>query len=650
MARSLSATDLHKISFELKKDKPDWNEINKTAETQTSFFRIFNRSQFPLISLVNKMNQTFACLEQEGVKVFDAAVNDPAFLEQAERYRQNRRIYLGAAQKIIETASKVRHLSTRLKEGLQELKAREVGFRYSLGMENGGLNSLGQPDSELLQKVTLKAAEWKKKEKQAIDKELNVLEKEQLGELAKYPEWLNVALTDSVFLKEVFNWTLKDFNSVEVLVKCYETRTKLKAALLSSNLGYVKNLSLINPEDEVLAFRTVPTKVANVSKKILTAAIYHGNFKTFEPDQQERVNILKPGQKIHFKQGDYTVTVEEFLRETSQKNSREVRFSLCGHWGFANFHNVKGVWDETIQDYIYPEMTEQNWLDKVPPARIASHAELEAQYGEKVNNRNFFFKVMAKRQTFDLTALDAHSFLQLYVREEDGNWRVLNLGFFAHRFQQGILDGLWLAGATLKRVVCLMDQNGNYTHRHEGAFPLFRTNEEYTRFLNRIYYVMQKNGVFQLSGRNCAHPIQKIVEKSLTNPPNFFKMRMTQGKAGVYPLDVVLAWADKQWNAIRWLVVTIIHNLFLSMRSLRVKNGEKVVNHSARRYLSKTHDIYNPSYLPHQIALAHKTGKGPFTEGELYWGQTANKLFQRKKEDNLKITDRTDALTTGTAV
>lgn len=630
MGLSLSATELHKISYELNKAVPDWNEINKTAKTKDSFFRIFNRSQFPVISLVEKMNQTFARLEQEGVKVFDPAISDPAYLEQAERYRESRRIYLDTAQKVIDASSKVHKISARLKNSLIELKTREIGFRYYLGIENGGLDSLDQPDAELLQKVSRKAEEWKKRESQPIDKELNELEKEQLRELSKYPEWLNVALSDSGFLKEVFNWTLKDFNSVEVLVKCYETRNKLKKAILSSNLGYVKNLSLINPEGEVLAFRTVATKAANVSKKILTLAIYHGNFKTFEPGQQERINILKPEQKIHFKLGNYTVTVKEFLEEISQKNRREVRFSLCAHWGFVNFHNVKGVWDETIQNYIFPDMTEKNWTDRVPPARIASHAELEAQYGHKVENRNFFFKVIATRQTFDLKALDAHSFWQLYLKEEDGNWRVLNIGFFAHRFQQGILDGLWLVGATLKRVVCLMDQNGNYTHRHQGALPLFPTEDEQTRFLNRVYYVMQKNGVFQLSGRNCAHPIQKNTEKCLSDVPNFFHMPMTKGKAGVYPLDITLAWADRQWSFIKWLVVTIIHNLFLSMRSLRVKNGDKEVDHSAKKYLSKTHHIYNPSYLPHQIAMARQTKEGPFIAGELYWGQTDNKLFQRK--------------------
>ena len=147
-------------------------------------------------------------------------------------------------------------------------------------------------------------------------------------------------------------------------------KKKIKSAHISSNSGYVRNIVLTKPEDDIFAFTTVPTKTDHVFKKVLTIPIYHGAWNKFEPLQCERVSILEPKGKIHFKNGNYQVTVEEFLKEIGQKNKREVNFNLCGHWGFINYHATKGLWNADAKKYIMPEMTEENWTEKTPPPEL----------------------------------------------------------------------------------------------------------------------------------------------------------------------------------------------------------------------------------------------------------------------------------------
>jgi hypothetical protein len=616
--------ELQQIYLELNRQS---SNNPKVWEKKHFISALFDRSKPHLLVTIEKVNQLFSRLEQSGVKIFDPTIQDDAYLEKARCYRESRRIYFDVADEIGKHLSTLQKISPEIKKAYLELRCREVGLRYSLGQANGGLDALDEADEQLFATITQHAEQWKKKQKQAVDHDLNQLEKDQLKELAKYPELLKVLLEDPQQLKEIFDWCLRDFNQVEVLVKCFETRRRLKAALLSGNLGYVRNIALTDHSDEVLAFRTLPTKVDHIAKRILTIPIYHGSFKTFESAQQERINILKPAQQVCFKQGNYTLTVEEFLKQLGEKNKKEVNISLCADWGFVNFHPVRGVWNADLQQHAMPSMTEKDWTDHVPAARIASHEELVLQYGKKVENRPFFFKVMATRTHSDLNALDCHALWQLYIRMGDGNWKVLNVGTYAYRFQQGLLDGLWLFCASVVRVLSLMDQNGYYTHRQRGAFPIFEDVQD--PLLASIYNLMISNGVFQFSGRNCAYSVQTMTGKFVQGLPNFFKMPLTEGRTGIPPLDGLLALAHRQWEWVRWLVVSILHTVLLSHRRLRVQKDKKEVVHSMRKYFSeKGHHIFNPSYLPYQIANARKTGEGPFVEGELYWSHTDEKLFQ----------------------
>ncbi len=630
---SLTVNEAQQIFGELQQDHPDFNKIGKIVK-EGRWSHLINgmgrRREPRLQLLIEKVNQAFIGLERKGIKVFDPAILDAPYREKARVYQEKYQTYFNLAKEIETQISHLQKVSPKLKEAYHELQCREAGLRYSLGASNGGVDVLEKPNQGQLENLIQRAKEWKNAQKLAVNRELNELELEQLAELAKYHEWLEVVYQNPKYLTEVFNWCLRDYNSVEIIVKCCETRRRLKASLLASSLGYLRNPDPAKRQEEVLAFRTIPTKTDRVVKKILTASIYHGSFKRFEPEKQERINILKPEERIFFRQGNYSLTVAEFLKEISQKNLREVNINLCSDWGFVNFHSVKGVWKAETKSYELPHLTENDWFDQVPMGPIVNHEALVEQYGDEVRNRRFFFKVAATRQHLDLNALDCHSFWQLYLRMEDGKWKIINTGIYAHRYQRGLLDGLWLFCATLKRVFALIDQNATYTHRQRAAYPIFPEEQEGRGFRSRIYHLIFSEGVFQFAGKNCANSTQNITEKFIKDLPNFFRMRVTQAKTGVPPLDRILAWADRQGERTRWLVVTILHTLLLSCRGRWVKKPKGDMWFSAAKYLNKKHTIYNPAFLPYQIAEARRKGEGPFVKGELYWGNTQEKLFQAR--------------------
>ena len=618
--KSLTVNEAQQIFGELKQEHPNLNKIGKIVK-ESRWSHLINglghRMEPRLLLLVEKANQTFIGLEQKGIKVFDPTIHDALYREKARVYQEKHQLYFNLTKEIQTQISHLQKVSPELKKACHELQCREAGLRYSLGASGGGVDVLEKPNQDQLENLIQRAQDWKNAQKLAVNRELNALELEQLAELAKYPEWLEVVYQNPAYLSEVFNWCLRDYNSVEIIVKCCETRRQLKASLLASSLGYLRNPDPAKQQEEVLAFRIVPTKTDRVAKRILTASIYHGSFKRFEPEKQERINILKPKERIFFRQGNYSLTVEEFLKEVSQKNLREVNINLCSDWGFVNFHSVKGVWNAETKSYELPHMTENDWVDHVPMGPIVDHEALVEQYGNEVKNRRFFFKVAATRQHLDLNALDCHSFLQLYLRMEDGRWKVINAGIYAHRYQRGLLDGLWLFCATLKRVFALIDQNATYTHRQRAAYPIFPEEQEGRDFCARIYLLVLSDGVFQFAGKNCANSIQNITKKFFNGLPNFFRIRLTQAKTGVPSLDRILAWADRQGDRTRWLAVTILHTLFLSHRGRWVKKPKGYVWFSAAKYLNKKHTIYNPAFLPYQIAKARQNREGPFVNGEL---------------------------------
>ncbi|MBA2367915.1 MAG: hypothetical protein H0V82_02690 [Candidatus Protochlamydia sp.] len=630
-SRPLSVDELQQILHEFNQPVVNYNKIGTiTHESRWNRYiggLLTHNNQPRLTELIEKVQYQFQELETHAVKFYD--MNRPELAGEVQAYRDHFKPYLKFVEAVRAQINLLPTVSPELKSAYADLQRMEMSLSYRIGSINGGLDPTAEPDPMCLEKLIRYATEWKQKQYLARNLEINPLEMEQLRQAACYPEW-NSLLENTEYRKEFMGWAIQQWLPVNSFIEFDSGRKWIKDSLLSSALGNSRTA-----DDQILRVEKVATKTAGVSKKILSLPIYHGDFKRFEPEKQARFSLLNPNKEIHFLKGNYRATLREILKQWALKNEKEVNFSFC-QWGMINFHPVHGPWNAETQSYEAPpyrDWERENWLDKVPPIRTVSHAELERQYGpERMNGRNFFFKAMAARKFRDLTALDCHGYWELYSRMEDGQWKVSGPGPYAFRFQDGILDGLSLFCHTVKRVLSLIDQNNYYTHRERGGLAVFPTAEQGADLVSRIYDIMVGQGVFQFSARNCSYYVQKAINAAVPGSPNFYRMDISGCRTGVPPLDKLLAWSHKRCEWIRNLILTFIHTVLWSHRGMAIREmsgAEEVeVNYSVREFFgNEGFVIYNPSYLIRQIEEGKRTGNGPFANGEIFWTHTDQRLL-----------------------
>jgi len=627
---------LQHIAYCLEKELPDYDDIGlitKEGYVDRYVRGVWTHNNKPrLLRVIKYVNDAFALTEQKGIKVFNTHVPNSLIKAELEAYQRRYAIYFRVVNNLQKEVLRLDALNDpELKKELHKLKCFEIGLRYNLGTVSGGVNGKDaktEPDPDALKFLCGMTLEWKKKQKPCHKHEINELELTELKTAAKYPEWVEVLKENKSYQNEFLKWTISNYNPPEVFIKYFAMQRKMKASLLMTYTGYSRD-----PANETIAIRTVATKTEGIAKRVLMLPFYDGSFEYFEAHKQKWVNILRPTNLIHFEKGNYWMTVEEFMKKNAKKDLREINVNLCANWGYTNFHPVHGVWD--VDKQTYPEKphdselwTPENWIPKTPPMRIASKKEIEDKYGEQIKDKKFFYQVRATRTDLNLKALGCHGFMQLYISMNDGNWKVLNVGVYAYRFQQNLWEAIQMFGDTLKRVFALIDQNGTYTHRQRAAMSFFPTEEKGKELTDLLYHkLLRTHGVFQLAARNCAFGIQSTVNSVLNTPINFYRMRLTGATSGISLIDIMLRWADKRVEWLGSLALTFIHRILGSHRTHTIIEETGVTSYSMKEFLSKEGNvIYNPAYLLHQIEQAKKTGQGPFVNGELYWGNTEERL------------------------
>jgi hypothetical protein len=287
---------------QLRNERPEYLSFQRQIKTVRLKQKLIEKNLF------------FIKLEQAGISYFDPTIHSNFYQQKARDYQQKFATYLKGACSLIKKVDTLAPVPTQVRQACFDLKCRTIGLRYSLGENNGGLDSLERADPETLNTISEKAMEWKKLRKFAPQTEFNSIQQQKLEEMARYPKWVKTIQKEPQYLKDVFKWCLKDDNPVEVIVKCYETSRLLRNALLSSAMGYVSSEG-----QEILTFVLQQNESSKIARRILTLPFYHGSFETFESEQQQRVNILDPNQLIQFHQGNYQLAVKEFFEQMSKK-------------------------------------------------------------------------------------------------------------------------------------------------------------------------------------------------------------------------------------------------------------------------------------------------------------------------------------------
>lgn len=592
-------------------------EVSRLQRPRSCFKRLFSRNHSKLLRFATLVERQLKEIEAAGVLVLEPTSADSSTYK---RQLQTAWTTAMAVSDAILTTSVSPSVELRTKRS--ELERLVIGNKYAAGRENGGLDPRKEPDSQTLAFLEEIATTWKQQEPLATSRILNSLERQQLQQAACYTEWVDLLRGNPSLRKPFLHFCLRDFNPVSVFI-CYPaTADRVKKALLSAQLGYVRRM-----DSEVFVMQ-VQTDLSGRQKKVLTLPVYQGeNFSRFQPELQQRVSILDMQEKVRFAAGSLEMTIGEIFRQCGERNAREVGINFSA-FGFVNFHPHHGVWDTTTRKYTtqWETHSDWTWLHQIPPTRLVAHKELVSRYGsETVEKREFFYKVMSTRQKADLTGVKCHAFLQIWLRmPEREEWKALDIGYYADRFQTGVFDGLSMLCGTLPGRVALVDQNGYYSHRQRAEVVYFPEETEFRALSYKLWQHATNPRVFQFTGRNCAYSLQKLVQKASGRDVNYFCMPAEQAKVGIEVLDRVLQFSSRIHRGLRKIVLYTLRKLLWENRGISLRKKGRRKWYSLPEFRNKKGDVlFSPPFLHEQIL------KGQLS-GIVYFGHTQERLEEGK--------------------
>lgn len=593
-------------------------EVLRLQRPKNFFKRVFSQNNSKLLRLAKLVERQLQEAEASGIFVLE-----PTSVESIAYKKQLCTTWTTAmaVSQAILTISMSPSVELRMKRG--ELERLVIGNKYAAGGENGGLDPLREPNSQAFAFLTEIATTWKQQGPLAMSHELDSLERQQLQQAACYPDWVNLLKGNPWLRKPFLHFCLRDFNPVSVFV-CYPTTTdRIKKALLSSQLGYARRM-----DGEVFVVKVQPDGLGR-HKKVLTLPVYQGeNFSRFQPGLQERVSILDMRDKVHFEAGNLEMTIGEIFHQCGERNTREARINFSA-FGFVNFHPHHGVWNATTSKYTTKWTTHPDfaWLHQIPPTRVVAHQELVRRYGsEKMGEREFFYKVMSTRQKNDVTCLKCHAFLQIWLRmPAREEWKVLDIGYYADRFPTGVVDKLSMICGTLPGRVALIDQNGYYSHRQRAEVVCFSEDTEFRALCYKLLQHVTTPRVFQLTGRNCAYSLQKLVQKASGRNTNYFCMPSENAKVGIELLDRVLQFLSRVHRLLRKIASYTLRKLLWENRGISIRKKGRKKWYSLPEFRNKKGDVlFSPPFLHEQILH----GRLP---GTICFGHTQEQVNEGKK-------------------
>ncbi|MCE2982111.1 MAG: hypothetical protein LW832_00965 [Parachlamydia sp.] len=626
---SLGLEDLQKINVELDQPIVNYNKIGTLiGESRYNHYIcgwITGQTQPRLVEIINQVKGLYGQLENQAVKIY-------AEERQAEGriYREKFVPYFKFIEAIEREISRLPSVSPALKKAQRELGKLKVSLRYRIGASNGGVDPLDRPDAQQMQKLEEYLLEWKRGQPLTRNNEINLLEREALGQAACYPEFVDL-LEDTAYRKEFMSWAIRQWLPVDAFIQFDSKKTWIKDSLMSSALGHARSNVCA-----LLKVEQVATKTEGIVKKILSLPIYNGNFRLFESAKQKRISLLKPEKEVFFEKGSALVTVKEIMRQWSLKNDKETNFALC-QWGIINFHPTFGPFNAPSQTYNEAPSTwpRQNWMDLVPPARVLTQVEMEQRYGrEKMLGRTLIIEACAARTHRDLTAIDCHGFWKINYRMPDGNWKVCYPGPFGERYAVTTMDKIRFFCGCLKFAFVHFDQNQYLPQRERAILPLCTTQAEEEVLLESIYRLMVNDGIFQFSGRNCAYYVQKAAQCALPHIGELYKVPITVCRTKIRGIDSFLSFVHNRADWLKSILLWFFHRGFGSHRGLSYKEpleggGFREVYYSTSDFFKEEgNNIYNPANLFELIEEGKRNQTEPYAHGQIYWTPTEERLLR----------------------
>ena len=640
----------------------DWNKASESISKGLGRFEQwklwnpltgFNTSMI-IEKITRRANATFVKLEQKGVKIISSDGMLRNHEQVHERYKERLKVYIVFVDTILTQANQFTKKPQHFKDEIHALKCNLIGFKYRIGLDNGGLDAKVESHKGCFNGLLNRAAKWKSKLKQKVSKELNPLEIIQLKEASKYTEWLySVFAENEKYQEEFFNWALRDHNPPNVFILCNNTQRTIKRAMMPNILGRVRKAG-----EEILKFIDIPDpKNSGLMQRVLTLPVYDGSpQKEFDPNEQSRINILDGNTEFGFLSSGYNTTVKQLFEEHAKKNDTEPSTTLTSR-GLVHYNAINGNLDTQIQEG--RDASPWKWIHTIPPVDTYTHDQLMKRYGNEINDKLLVFSVNATRQSNGLEAFGCHSYLEMWVRSDikAREWKVIELGIYLEKFPKTLFEQLSCVANTAPRECTKQDPSGSFTHRAKAKIRFIPTPEQAEDLLKGIHEeFFSSPNIFQLTANNCSGPIQRRVQAAMgPNTPNFFEIPIVKVKMNVGPIDGYLHFLEKlptrvvpkwipysssiqeKWaplaEKIQRFGVRLLLMMFGYWRTLTLDGR----TFSTRKYYLEHPEMkmkHPPQLFENIISAQRKMKDGiemtpeeqAFAQGEITWGATDEKM------------------------
>ena len=359
----------------------------------------------------------------------------------------------------------------------------------------------------------------------------------------QYPDYVRELLCNEKALSAFFKWALRSGCNVDVFVQFPKTASDLMKCHADKRFGAVFGH---NPQDP-----GIRVEEGKVMMKVRGGIAGIGSIEesSYVPVHDCKLRIALPSLVTRELLPDspdlearavapYIVTVGEIFRQLKAKTT-----------GYENVEVLAGglsSWN-TIQCGSYnPELGQieqidpTKWMD-APPVAFVTLDEIRARFpGQDVAVEGVKFGICISRQFEDTEngprVDNTHTFMSVFIPQDDGRYRELNLGLQPDFLPKGFMHKLWLIGSTELAKVHLIDESryliGDMQEgglrAHRGV--IYNLSAEERGILNQFVAREMQKGfdgkkTFTIQGNNCANWLQKVFWELFVKPYLFNQLR-----------------------------------------------------------------------------------------------------------------------------
>lgn len=485
--------------------------------------------------------------------------------------------------------------SKKIHSLLNDLAVKTVALKYRIEGENGGLNPDIKIDGMIYNQVVGLALKWKQTQPLYLNPVLTQNNLDKITEACSFPKFTKLLLRDSKLQDAFFKWALRDNNGVSQFVQfpfvCNRLKNSFIAARLNNYHGDALTIAKIEKAGSILKLDT--------REKVLQLPFYNGI-------KAVKINILDESREVTLNRG-WKLTIKNIFEIFANKNKQPGYLEFLGVNGITNWSICDlGEWDPHTNSISHIDLSDSDWLSKLPFCRIKSLEEIKELYGI-THISDWLFVYHATRESDDLSLSKRHSFVEIIKPLNNGQYAIYPFGEYPEDFPEGIFASIAEVDATSYAYIQYPDENINYPHRQHAVFAEQISSENGLKILESIKQdvlrAQTNNLIIQPRNENCSFWSQKIGQKvENTAPINPFKIKIIQSDT--------FSFIGRLPARVQPIFIAALDFLLCSFRGKTVKeDGKDVFKSISAMPKHEKPFIYQPGWLHQQIKVGDLQGK-----------------------------------------